>query len=104
MLNQKLTGKWTTDYPGYDGTMVDMDGELIACTYDVECFSTGLRLEQCQKNARLISAAPELLALAKLILKEWEQPTEGVERGTLVARLCQYADEARAAVKKAVGA
>ncbi len=29
-------------------------------------------------NAHLISAAPELLEIAKLILKEWEAPTEDV--------------------------
>lgn len=54
-------------------------------------------------NANLISAAPELLQVAKLILEEWEKPTEGVQRGELIARLSQYVDIAREAVKKAEG-
>lgn len=45
----------------------------------------------------------ELLGIAKLILKEWEAPTEGELRGTLVARLSQYAAEARQAIANAEG-
>jgi hypothetical protein len=56
-----------------------------------------------QADARLISAAPELYAVAELILAEWEKPTEGVERGELIARLSQYSTEARAALAKARG-
>jgi hypothetical protein len=54
-------------------------------------------------DAYLIAAAPELLAVAKLILKEWEAPTDGVRRGELIARLSQYAAEARAAIERTEG-
>ena len=54
-------------------------------------------------NSRLIAAAPELLELARLILAEWEKPTEGIARGELVARLSQYSIEARAVIEKATG-
>lgn len=54
-------------------------------------------------NANLISAAPNLLKIAELILLEWEKPTEGVLPGELIARLSQYSIEARAAIKKAKG-
>lgn len=54
-------------------------------------------------NGRLLAAAPDLLSVCKLILEEWEKPTEGTQRGELIARLCQYAPEARAAIKKAEG-
>ncbi len=60
-------------------------------------------LEEAQKNSLLISAAPDLLEIAKLILKEWDAPTDGVQKGELIARLSQYAVEARAAIKKATG-
>lgn len=53
------------------------------------------------EDARLISAAPDLAALARIILTEWEAPTEGVQRGALIARLSQYAQEARDALTKA---
>lgn len=51
----------------------------------------------------LAAAAPDLLALAHLIIKEWEAPTEGVQRGELIGRLSQYAKEARDAISKAEG-
>lgn len=54
-------------------------------------------------NQNLITAAPDLLKIAELILEEWEKPTEGVLRGELVARLTQYSDLARQAIKKAKG-
>lgn len=44
-----------------------------------------------------------LLGVAKSILKEWESPTEGIQKGELIGRLSQYASEARAAIKKAEG-
>lgn len=55
------------------------------------------------ETANLIAAAPELLDLAKLILKEWDAPTEGVQRGELISRLSQYASEARKIITKAEG-
>lgn len=54
-------------------------------------------------NANLIAAAPELLEIAELILKEWEKPTEGILPGELIARLSQYSDRALKAVAKARG-
>lgn len=51
--------------------------------------------------ARFISAAPDLLRVAELILKEWERPTEGVLPGELIARLSQYSNVAREAICKA---
>lgn len=69
----------------------------------------GFVIEKIDKNcannadARLISAAPELLEIAKNILKEWESPTDGVARGELIGRLSQYAIEARKVIKKAEG-
>jgi hypothetical protein len=65
--------------------------------------NVGIDDKTTKANADLISAAPELLDLARLILKEWEAPTEGVQRGELIARLSQYAKEAREAIAKAEG-
>jgi hypothetical protein len=67
-----------------------------------ECGQSTFR-EIDQANAKLIAAAPDLYAIAKLILKEWEAPTEGVKVGELIARLSQYTIEARAAIAKAEG-
>lgn len=36
--------------------------------------------------------------IVRLILKEWDAPTEGILRGELIARLSQYAQEARKAL------
>lgn len=58
---------------------------------------------QASDLSRLIDAAPDLLKIAKLVLNEWEAPTEGVLKGELIARLSQYAAEARAAIEKAEG-
>jgi hypothetical protein len=44
-----------------------------------------------------------LLPICELILKEWERPTEGVLPGELIARLSQYAQEAREAIRKVKG-
>ncbi len=82
--------------------IVTEDFKFVATT------SPGERLspetwETDRANANLISAAPDLLAVAELILKEWEAPTEGVLPGTLIARLSQYSDVARAAIQKAKG-
>ena len=41
----------------------------------------------------------KLIALAKIILKEWELPTTDVSRGELIARLSQYSIEARAILR-----
>jgi len=54
-------------------------------------------------NAHLISAAPELLEVAKLIIEEWDKDTDGVQRGELIARLSQYARKAGHAIAKAEG-
>ncbi len=52
-------------------------------------------------DAALIAAAPDLLKIARLCLAEWEKPTEGVLIGELIARLSNYSDLAREAIKKA---
>ncbi len=72
------------------------DGLMIQ---SARCHGDALGRAEC--DAALISAAPELLQIAKLILKEWEAPTDGVHKGELIARLSQYADLARAAIDKA---
>jgi len=54
-------------------------------------------------DARLIAAAPEMYEIVKIIIKEWEECTTDVHRGVLVARLSQYAPEARAILKKVEG-
>ena len=61
----------------------------------------GIQSAEDRANGRLIAASPDLLHIAILIVEEWEKPTEGVQRGELIARLPQYAPEARAALKKA---
>ena len=65
--------------------------------------SRDLSEQENLRLASLFSAAPELLSIAELILKEWERPTEGVLPGELIARLSQYAEEARIAINKAKG-
>lgn len=73
------------------------DGLKIAEIYDT-AFT-----DMNAANASLIAAAPELLTLARLILKEWEAPTEGIQKGELIARLSQYSTEAREVIAKAEG-
>ena len=81
----------------YDGNRLGHGQRIIG-----ECGqSTSIEIDQA--NARLFAAAPDLLSIAKLILAEWERPTEGVPVGELIARLSQYSTEARAAIKKAEG-
>ncbi len=81
------------------------DGKGINDASDAYCpriatFSSGLTADEF---GPLFEAAPELLALAKLIIKEWEADTTDVARGALIARLSQYAKEARDVIKKAEG-
>lgn len=94
-------GPWLVEHvPNCDWSIKGDDGySILAIPYDAE-FG---RPTEDNANATLISAAPELLRVAELILAEWEKPTEGVLPGELIARLSQYSIEAREAVKKARG-
>lgn len=89
-------GKGYTSIIGPDGELViagEQDGYM--CPFSCR--------DEAIENANLCVAAPDLLELAELILKEWSAPTEGVLRGELIARLSQYSHKARAAINKAKG-
>jgi hypothetical protein len=77
--------------------------EVSQETTSVESKYFTIALGVSNDDAHLIAAAPELLEVAKLILAEWEKPTDGIKTGELIARLSQYAADARQAVNKAEG-
>ena len=54
-------------------------------------------------SAALIAAAPDLLALARICLAEWDKDCTGVLKGELIARLSQYSHVAREVIEKAEG-
>lgn len=90
--------------------IIDHDEEYITITDAEQDFgvckleeSASENREIMKANAHLISAAPEMLEICELILKEWEAPTAGVQIGELIARLSQYSDLALTAIKKARG-
>jgi len=84
-------GPWVADGNGFKKSW-DVGGEYSVC----EVFTS-------RADADLISAAPELLEIAKLCVAEWEKPVDGIQKGELIARLSNYADRARAVIKKAEG-
>lgn len=90
--NKHTPGPWTIN--GLDVQGQTMDDIVVANIQDAISNPA---------DARLIAAVPELLEVAQLILAEWEKPTAGVLPGELIARLSQYSDIARAAVRKATG-
>jgi hypothetical protein len=94
MKTKRTQGSWKVRYLEKE-VWIEGDGVLLA--------RSERTLLACEPNAHLMAAAPDLLEVAKLIIKEWEAPTEGVLPGTLIARLSQYAQEARAAIAKAEG-
>ena len=100
MKTKRTPGPWSLKQPIFSTS----DG--VRCRIVTAKTYPAMAKVQCEDatgeaNARLISAAPELLAVAKLIVAEWQAPTEGTQVGTLIARLSQYATEARAAIAKA---
>lgn len=104
MGNTKQTkhtpGPWTlSKTDDYVIEAVKAGSPYEVCTYMVDSDNEAEDLA----NARLIAAAPDLLDVVQLIIKEWEKPTEGVQVGELIARLSQYSVEARAAIAKATG-
>ena len=117
MSNTKQTkhtpGPWRSLGPtivnGPIGIVKDTYIGTIECTFDVATAHRASKgtafggLDESEANAHLIAAAPDLLDVVQLIIKEWEKPTEGVQVGELIARLSQYSVEARAAIAKATG-
>jgi hypothetical protein len=57
------------------------------------------RLGYDQGRADLLECAKSLEHIAELILKEWEEPTDGVLKGELITRLSQYSHDAREILK-----
>lgn len=90
-------GPWKIDETY--GLIVDESNQLEIAALHASANGPKERLA----NARLIAAAPELLELARHCLSEWEKPTDGVQKGELIARLSNYSDFARALIKKAEG-
>ncbi len=66
-MSKFTPGPWTTDYD-LDGCTVDKEGSLIAVTNDRDFFSTGYDTKTCRANARLIAAAPDMLAALNMTL------------------------------------
>lgn len=97
-MSKHTPGPWVVgDYSDFGQYIWDPKVQrIVAETYPDEH-------QDFEANACLIAAAPELLEIAKLILKEWNAPTDGVARGELIGRLSQYAIEARKVIKKAEG-
>lgn len=94
-------GPWKVE--GKEQPIISKGIHIVAPDGSTVTVNLGAKSEECLANAGLIAAAPELLEVTKLIVKEWEAPTEGVQRGELIARLSQYAKEARDAIAKAEG-
>lgn len=95
-MSKFIPGPWKVekDTDGVEEFVYITDGECVICD---------IKSDILDSTANLIAAAPELLAVVELIIKEWEAPTEGVAVGTLIGRLSQYSIDARAALAKARG-
>ena len=76
--------------PGYCGELIAQDGTTIA----------EFVVEPSLDNARLIAAAPELLAALKFIVSEWGYDGHG---GELEDGESEVIDKVRAAIAKAEG-
>lgn len=99
-MRKYTLGPWTTEDTSGGTVILAYSGVETICIAKLTVNMLG---DSNQANARLIAAAPDLLEVARLILTEWERPTEGVKAGELIARLSQYASEAKAAISKAEG-
>jgi hypothetical protein len=92
-------GPWTTYIKGgADGWIAAADGNLIACA---------VRNESMQANARLIAAAPDLLAALDAVIEDLEGNIDcGVDGGATREWLedaTNRLNAARAAIAKAKG-
>lgn len=84
-------------------TPVDMDNQQ-PCPKVVDCASgyDAMEYDEAKANARLIAAAPDLLAALERILYAHDNHGNGAAMGEAV--LCQhYASMARAAIAKSTG-
>lgn len=83
--------------------ILSFDGKGTNDATDPHCprIATFVSAQAAKEYGPLFAASPILLDIVQLIIKEWEAPTDGVARGELIARLSQYAPEARAAIKRA---
>lgn len=83
----------------------DTEGNLIA-----DCETTPHKLrpappkEQDIANARLIAAAPDLLAACHALMRAEAMQTEGKRDGATMGQISLAIDAARAAIAKATGA
>lgn len=102
----KTVGPWRVDRDGLS-VIVDNDvvgGVLVFLPALKEYAATlPLSIDEMRANANVAAAAPDLLRVCELIVNEWEKETADVERGELIARLSQYASEARKTIAKARG-
>lgn len=99
MKKKQTDGDWDMEHDSDgDGFIVKVPGKMIA-----HVPHHTLREDYAESDARLISAAPDLLYVAKLCLEEWDRDTGGALRGELIARLSNHAHIARCAIKKAEG-
>lgn len=109
---QFTPGPWTVNSCGYVGTAPKTDNDtgwtLIACPAELHGPTSYVRLPDAKEqacNARLIAAAPDLLAaLEECITNEGAHCLAyGADTPTLRARLASINRTARAALAKAKG-
>ena len=112
-MSAHTPGPWSTDPDVGHESVLGPDGILLAdcsiCTPTPEAAS----LERCRANARLIAAAPELLACLREIVRDapetepeygdWGGDTERAERWGSAQEHWRLAELARAALAKAQG-
>ena len=64
---------------------------------------TGIRVDEAEANARLIAAAPDLLAACEEILSETTNNISGISRDDALSAISNISFYARAAIAKAKG-
>lgn len=100
MTQQHTPGPWTARYLASDPHGVIMIGgyEIVTTNYDVVGGNPGVAPIRNEMDARLIAAAPELLATCKA----WLELVDGEGQGNCCG--CNYqtqTEQARAAIAKA---
>lgn len=92
-------GPWRTDDHGIEVNIESDNGDLLATAYANDEIVRRIGLA----NARLISAAPDLLAVLKQVFEDWDNEGDYSEETNAEHRRANMED-AQAAIAKAEGA